>query len=132
LKHIPANSIQEYFVKKWALICTSMPFLFGAGIISASINPNRTNCDLNCATFTASAHVASGDDSQPSHAEQSFSGVIVSLNGARFILRDDDADTWYHLDDQNAVKPYLGKKVVITGTLDGRSDMIHVEKISGA
>lgn len=117
-------------MKKWALIVFSLLFVFGAGIIGASTNPNRSNCDHPCISFTSSAHVAPGDDSQPSQAEQSFSGVIVSLNGARFILRDDDADTWYHLDDQNAVKPYLGKKVVITGTLDARSDMIHVEKIS--
>lgn len=117
-------------MKNLALICFFMLFLFGAGILSASMNPNRTNCDLHCAGVTVPAHVASGNDSQPSQPQQSFSGVIVSLNGARFILRDDDADTWYHLDDQNAVKPYLGKKVVITGTLDGRSDMIHVEKVS--
>lgn len=117
-------------MKKKALICSSVMFLFGAAIIGAATNQYRSNLDLLGASFTASANVSPGDDSGASQPQQSFSGVVVSLNGARFVLRDDDANTWYHLDDQNAVKPYLGKKVVITGTLDARSDMIHVQKIS--
>lgn len=116
-------------MKKSAPILSSLVFLLGAGIIGASTNQNRSNCDLANTSITAFTPVDLGDDSA-TQPQQTFSGVVVSLNGARFVLRDDDANTWYHLDDQNAVKPYLGKKVVITGTLDARSDMIHVEKIS--
>lgn len=61
--------------------------------------------------------------------DEHFAGVIVWLNGNRYILRDDVNDTWYHLDDQQTAAKYLGKKVSVTGTLDGRSDMIHVRAI---
>jgi hypothetical protein len=60
---------------------------------------------------------------------QTFSGKIMSQNGDRFILREDSSDMWYHLDDQEQASKYLGKTVQITGTLDGRSDMIHVRNI---
>lgn len=119
-------------MKKLALICVSVLFLSGAAIISASADPIHPNGNLTVTNFSAAVRIAPGDDGEASQPQRSFSGVVVSLNGARFVLRDDDANTWYHLDDQDAVKPYLGKKVVITGTLDARSDMIHVQKISQA
>ena len=59
-----------------------------------------------------------------------FTGKIVSQNGVRYILRDEANDTWYHLDDQQQAGKFLGKTVVVTGTLDGRSDMIHIRNIS--
>ena len=61
--------------------------------------------------------------------DEHFVGTIVSLNGARYILRDDVNDTWYHLDDQQSAGKFSGKKVDVQGTLDGRSDMIHVRSI---
>lgn len=61
--------------------------------------------------------------------DEHFGGVILSLNGNRFILRDDVNDTWYHLDDQQTAAKFSGKKVDVTGTLDGRSDVIHVRSI---
>lgn len=61
---------------------------------------------------------------------QTFSGKIMSQNGDRFILREDASDMWYHLDDQQQASKYLGKTVQITGTLDGRNDMIHVRNIT--
>ncbi|MGA8034851.1 MAG: DUF5818 domain-containing protein [Candidatus Acidiferrales bacterium] len=66
--------------------------------------------------------------SQP--AEQSFKGKIMSQNGVRFILRDEQTDTWYHLDDQSKAGKFLGKTVVIKGTLDGASGTIRIEAIS--
>jgi hypothetical protein len=54
----------------------------------------------------------------------------MSQNGDRFILRDDTSDIWYHLDDQQQASKYLGKAVQVIGTLDGRSDMIHVRNIT--
>jgi uncharacterized protein DUF5818 len=62
-------------------------------------------------------------------AAATFSGKIVSQNGVRFILRDDANEVWYHLDDQAQAQKYFGKDVVVTGVLDGRSDMIHVRSI---
>ena len=64
-----------------------------------------------------------------STADEHFAGIIVSLNGTRYILRDDANDTWYHLDDQDSAGKFRGKQVTITGTLDGRADMIHVRSI---
>ena len=59
-----------------------------------------------------------------------FTGKIVSQNGVRYILRDETNDVWYHLDDQQQAGKFFGKSVVVTGTLDGRSDMIHIQNIS--
>ena len=66
------------------------------------------------------------------HTASTFTGKIVSQNGDRFILRDDANDVWYHLDDQAQAQKYLGKNVVVTGVLDGRSDMIRVRSIAEA
>lgn len=67
--------------------------------------------------------------SSPSAAE-AYSGVVTSLNGERFILRDDANDTWYHLDNQQEAGKFLGKKVRVTGKLDTRTDMIHIQQIA--
>jgi Protein of unknown function (DUF5818) len=62
-------------------------------------------------------------------AAGTYAGKIVSQNGVRFILRDSVNEVWYHLDDQAQAQKYFGKDVVVTGVLDGRSDMIHVQNI---
>ena len=51
------------------------------------------------------------------------------MNGQRFILRDDDNNAWYHLDDQQKAAQFLGKKVTVFGKLDPSTDFIHVDKI---
>jgi uncharacterized protein YdeI (BOF family) len=60
---------------------------------------------------------------------QKFLGTVISMNGDRFVLRDDVNDVWYHLDDQKQAGKYLGKKVQVTGTLDARADEILVQSI---
>src|ERR1700749_3576167 len=60
---------------------------------------------------------------------QNFAGKVVSQNGVRFILRDEQDDIWYHLDDQQQAGKFLGKVVSVTGTLDGQTDTIHVNSI---
>jgi len=57
------------------------------------------------------------------------SGIIVSMNGELFILRDDEHNTWYHLDDQKTAGSFLGKKVKVTGEVDPATDVIHVQSI---
>jgi len=52
------------------------------------------------------------------------------MNGSRFVLRDDDHDTWYHLDDQQAAGMHVGKKVTVTGKLDTATDVIRIETIA--
>jgi hypothetical protein len=80
----------------------------------------------------AARNSAQHENKDEQEEAKNFSGVIVSLNGALFVLRDDDNGTWYHLDDQKAAGKYQGKKVSITGTLDARSDMIHIRTIQEA
>ena len=58
-----------------------------------------------------------------------FTGKILSQNGAQFILRDEANDTWYHLDDQQQAKKFLGKSVSVTGVLDQSTDTIRVRSI---
>ena len=60
---------------------------------------------------------------------ETFSGKIVSQNDVRFVLRDDDNNVWYHLDDQEKARQFFGKDVLITGTFDGLSGTIRVQSI---
>jgi hypothetical protein len=60
---------------------------------------------------------------------ETFSGKIVSQNDVRLVLRDDDNNVWYHLDDQEKAKQFFGKDVLITGTFDGLSGTIRVQSI---
>jgi TonB family protein len=60
---------------------------------------------------------------------QTFSGKIVSQNGVRFVLRDDDNNAWYHLDDQEKAGKLIGKDVLVTGTFDGLTGTIRVQSI---
>jgi hypothetical protein len=81
-------------------------------------------------TPTSTARVAASQPTfGPDDSAQHFEGVIVSKNGQLFVLRDDANNTWYHLDDQQAASKHLGKKVVVIGTLDARTDVIRVQKI---
>src|SRR5271168_5471399 len=65
---------------------------------------------------------------QQSKAE-TFSGKIVSQNGVRFVLRDDDNNVWYHLDDQEKAGKLVGKDVLVSGTFDGLTGTIRVQNI---
>lgn len=60
---------------------------------------------------------------------ETFSGKIVSQNDVRLVLRDDDNNVWYHLDDQQKAGQFFGKDVLITGTFDGLSGTIHIQSI---
>jgi hypothetical protein len=61
---------------------------------------------------------------------RTFTGKVLSQNGERFILRDEANDVWYHLDDQQQARKFTGKNVLVTGVLDGRTDMIQVREIT--
>lgn len=104
--------------------------LFGISLLAAagSIALLAPNATLHASTQSVLAAAALGDEAaEPTTAN--FQGKIVSLNGSRFILRDDANATWYHLDDQKAAAAFAGKKVVVIGVLDSRSDLIRVRSI---
>jgi uncharacterized protein DUF5818 len=100
----------------------TMLFLCGAAFILAGLPSSQLIASL---APTPYMHVQPGDEP----AVATFAGKIVSQNGVRFILRDGANEVWYHLDDQAQAQKYFGKDVVVTGVLDGRSDMIHVRNI---
>jgi hypothetical protein len=87
--------------------------------------PRNGSSDRNATNRSAKS---AASRRRPTNATQ-FVGKIVSLNGTRYILRDDANDTWYHPDDQKSAGKFRGKIVAITGTLDGRFDMIHIHSI---
>jgi Protein of unknown function (DUF5818) len=70
------------------------------------------------------------DESKTQPEVRTFTGKVLSQNGERFILRDLANDVWYHLDDQKQAAKFAGKNVMVTGILDGRSDMIRVREIT--
>src|SRR5277367_4601292 len=77
-------------------------------------------------------HPTQSKISQASFAQpktQAFYGKIVSQNGVRYVLRDDDNNVWYHLDDQEKAGKLLGKDVLVSGTFDGLTGTIRVQSI---
>ncbi|MGA7853673.1 MAG: DUF5818 domain-containing protein [Candidatus Acidiferrales bacterium] len=109
-------------MKHLSAVATVVAFAFCAAVPSASPK-------IRPATLPA---VSSSVPPQPGNTAdqpQKFVGTIVSMNGERYILRDDVNDVWYHLDNQQEAGKYLGKKVEVTGTLEGRSDEILVQSI---
>lgn len=64
--------------------------------------------------------------------DQSYTGTIVLLNSRLYILRDERSKVWYHLDDQQMPAKFLGKKVVVTGSIDAGANLIYVRDIEPA
>jgi hypothetical protein len=59
---------------------------------------------------------------------KTFTGTILK-SGESFVLSESVTKSKYMLDDQGKVRPYEGKKVKITGTIDVANNMIHIETI---
>jgi uncharacterized protein YdeI (BOF family) len=109
-------------MKHLLAVATVVAFGFGAAVAPASPN-------IRVATVPAVLSSISPQPGNTADQPQKFVGTIVSMNGERFVLRDDANDVWYHLDNQQEAGKYLGKKVEVTGTLEGRSDEILVQSI---
>jgi periplasmic protein TonB len=86
-------------------------------------------CGALLTGHTAQAKVTLDSLTQEQAKAQTFSGKIVSQNGVRFVLRDDDNNVWYHLDDQEKAGKLAGKDVSVTGTFDGLTGTIRVQSI---
>jgi len=109
-------------VSKTSVLRFTLLLLCGAAFLIMGGQSNQLRGSVAPSTFLMAQP---GDEP----AASTFTGKIVSQNGDRFILRDDVNEVWYHLDDQAQAQKYLGKDVLVTGVLDGRSDMIHVRNI---
>lgn len=67
----------------------------------------------------------------PKSAEEQRECTLQCVaDGSRFILADRDNRKVYQLDDQTAPRPFAGKRVVVTGKLDG--DSLREETIAAA
>jgi hypothetical protein len=109
-------------VIKTSALRFTLVFFCGAAFLLAGLPSSQVKASV---ALSPVMHVQPGDEP----AAATFAGKIVSQNGVRFILRDNANEVWYHLDDQAQAQKYFGKDVVVTGVLDGRSDMIHIRNI---
>lgn len=113
-------------MKAMYAVAAAAALLSFTGIRAATMHPSYARvATAGRTTGTAAA----ANDEQPVH--QSYAGTIMLLNGSLYILRDDQNDIWYHLDDQEMPSKFLGKKVVVTGEL-GDANVIHVRDIEPA
>jgi hypothetical protein len=112
-------------VSKTSVLRFTLLFLSGVALLIAGAPASQLR-----ASIAPTGHMRVQPDDGPSAS--TFTGKILSQNGVRYILRDDVNEVWYHLDDQAQAQKYFGKNVVVTGVLDGRSDMIRVRNIAEA
>lgn len=70
-------------------------------------------------------------DAQPQQQSepsgQTFTGMIVK-DGNKYVLKASDGAA-YQLDDQEKAKLFEGKQVKIAGTLDGKTNLLHITTI---
>jgi hypothetical protein len=59
---------------------------------------------------------------------KTYTGTILK-SGGNFVLSESGTESMYLLDNHDMARPYEGKKVKITGTIDGASNLIHIETI---
>src|ERR1700693_1995864 len=59
---------------------------------------------------------------------KTFAGTILK-SGENFVLSESSTKSRYMLDNQDKARPYEGKNAKITGTIDGASNLIHIETI---
>jgi len=53
-------------------------------------------------------------------------------DGSKLVLYNSEAKTSFNLDDQDKIRDYSGKKVVIVGTYDGPTKTIQIRSITAA
>ena len=70
---------------------------------------------------------AAPESTQQTPTAQSFTGTI-DKEADSYVLKVTDS-TSYKLDNQQAVQPYEGRRVQVTGTLDRALNLIHVDKV---
>jgi hypothetical protein len=55
----------------------------------------------------------------------------IAHKGGKFVLHDEYHGIVYFLDNQLEAKKFAGKTVLLTGTIDSRTNVVHVHKIEG-
>jgi hypothetical protein len=69
----------------------------------------------------------SGAQAQPESMPQTFTGTVVKI-GDKYVLRTTDNMT-YRLDDPDKAKEFEGKQVKVTGSLEAKSKLIHIQNV---
>lgn len=77
-----------------------------------------------------------GTPQQPTSANsgqsaQSFQGKIMR-SGNQLVFQDSASQTTYQVDDSSKIAPFEGKNVKLMGTLDSKTNSIHVVDVSPA
>lgn len=77
----------------------------------------------------------SAKGTQANAQARTFVGELEGTNENRewvdFILYDTTRNTNFYIDDDWKAAPYIGHQVKITGTLDPKNAIIHVQSIEG-
>jgi hypothetical protein len=79
---------------------------------------------------TAAPAQAAGTQAQSESATQTFTGTVVKI-GDKYVLKTTDNMT-YKLDDQDKAKEFEGKQVKVTGGLEAKHKLIHIQNIEAA
>lgn len=70
---------------------------------------------------------------QKQDAQRTYYGKITKLqNGKYALVIDAKASRGYFLDDQKEAKKYAEKQVLVTGTVDSQTKILHVAQIKPA
>jgi Protein of unknown function (DUF5818) len=91
------------------------------GGIRNTVHPYGGSCSI-CGTDNTHTSNASAAEAE------TFMGTILK-DGENYVLSDPAAKSRYTLDDAKKARPYEGKSVKVTGTLDKASNVIHVQTI---
>lgn len=68
---------------------------------------------------------------QQAQSAQTFKGQIMHRNG-EYVFQDASTTALYRLDNQDKARPFDGKRVQVTGTLDAQNSTIYVSEIRPA
>ncbi len=81
--------------------------------------------------FVAAGMALAQEKTEPQQPDQNqaatFAGTVVK-DGEQYDLRDSSGET-FKLDASAQAKPYAGKTVKVTGQLDVKAKVIHIETI---
>jgi Protein of unknown function (DUF5818) len=67
------------------------------------------------------------DSQSQQRSEQTFTGTIARDSG-KYVLKV-SGNVAYEIEDQEKARPFTGKQVKITGTLDSTSNVLHIDRI---
>jgi hypothetical protein len=83
---------------------------------------------VTAAPNPSNAPEAHSSQTQERPETKTLTGTILK-SGESFVLSDPATKSKYLLDDQDKARPFEGKHVKVTGTIDAANNLIHVETI---